>query len=228
MIIATFAQAVAGGGPYLSIVGILIFWRIIMGIGVGGDYPLSAIISSEWASTEIRGRLMTAVFSFQGLGQLFASLVGMIIMAGLKDRIERNPDTVDLAWRLLIGIGCIPAAFVVYYRLTIPESPRFTADVARRVGQADRDIRNGMRHQGFGIYEEVVVNEQRIIAPHASWSDFVAYFSKWENGKVLFATAYSWFALDVRALKKLSMLLVDLSNVHRFLFTSSPWIMSPF
>lgn len=41
-----------------------------MGIGIGGDYPLSAIITSEFAATENRGRLMTVVFAFQGWGQL--------------------------------------------------------------------------------------------------------------------------------------------------------------
>ena len=45
-----------------------------MGVGIGGDYPLSAIISSEFAATRIRGRLMTAVFAFQGWGQ-FGSFV---------------------------------------------------------------------------------------------------------------------------------------------------------
>lgn len=40
-----------------------------MGVGIGGDYPLSAIISSEFAATRSRGRLMTAVFASQGWGQ---------------------------------------------------------------------------------------------------------------------------------------------------------------
>jgi len=39
-----------------------------MGIGIGGDYPLSAVISSEFAATRSRGRLMTAVFANQGWG----------------------------------------------------------------------------------------------------------------------------------------------------------------
>ncbi len=39
-----------------------------MGVGIGGDYPLSAVISSEFASTRIRGRMMTAVFASQGWG----------------------------------------------------------------------------------------------------------------------------------------------------------------
>jgi len=39
-----------------------------MGVGIGGDYPLSAVISSEFASTRIRGRMMTATFAAQGFG----------------------------------------------------------------------------------------------------------------------------------------------------------------
>jgi PHS family inorganic phosphate transporter-like MFS transporter len=39
-----------------------------MGIGIGGDYPLSAIITSEFSATKFRGRMMTAVMSAQGFG----------------------------------------------------------------------------------------------------------------------------------------------------------------
>lgn len=43
-----------------------------MGVGIGGDYPLSAVISSEFASTRIRGRMMTVVFAAQGWGNFCA------------------------------------------------------------------------------------------------------------------------------------------------------------
>jgi PHS family inorganic phosphate transporter-like MFS transporter len=68
IIIGTLGQAVAGHGPGVSIYGVLIMWRFIMGVGIGGDYPLSAVITSEFASKRIRGRMMTAVFSAQGFG----------------------------------------------------------------------------------------------------------------------------------------------------------------
>ena len=68
IITATFAQALTGSGPGVNIVGVLVVWRFIMGVGVGGDYPLSAVIASEFASTRFRGRLMTAVFTAQGWG----------------------------------------------------------------------------------------------------------------------------------------------------------------
>lgn len=70
IIVGTFGQAISGQGPTVGIIGALICWRFFMGIGIGGDYPLSAVISSEFAATRTRGRVMTAVFAFQGWGNL--------------------------------------------------------------------------------------------------------------------------------------------------------------
>jgi PHS family inorganic phosphate transporter-like MFS transporter len=70
IVTSTFAQAIAGTGPTVHIVGVITLWRFIMGVGIGGDYPLSAVIASEFASTRSRGRLMTAVFASQGWGYL--------------------------------------------------------------------------------------------------------------------------------------------------------------
>lgn len=47
IILATLAQALASNSHAISITGLLIFWRVVMGIGIGGDYPLSSIITSE-------------------------------------------------------------------------------------------------------------------------------------------------------------------------------------
>ncbi|KAG6835185.1 hypothetical protein H0H93_004146 [Arthromyces matolae] len=69
IIVGTFAQALSGEGHAVSIVGVLVVWRFLMSVGIGGDYQaLSAVI--EFASTRIRGRIMTAVFSARGWGTL--------------------------------------------------------------------------------------------------------------------------------------------------------------
>lgn len=47
IIMATLAQALSSSSRAISITGLLIFWRVVMGIGIGGDYPLSSIITSE-------------------------------------------------------------------------------------------------------------------------------------------------------------------------------------
>ena len=47
IIFGTLAQALSSSSRAISVVGIIIFWRVIMGIGIGGDYPLSSVITSE-------------------------------------------------------------------------------------------------------------------------------------------------------------------------------------
>ncbi|KAH0833118.1 major facilitator superfamily domain-containing protein [Lanmaoa asiatica] len=200
MIIATFGQALSGQAPAVGIIGVLIVWRFIMGFGIGGDYPLSAIISSEFAATRSRGRLMTAVFAFQGWGQFVSSIVGIVVVAAYKDAILKAPYPcavpVDYTWRLLIGLGCVPGVIALYFRLTIPETPRFTMDIERNVDQAAQDIENVLT-TGTYVEDADAVISQRVKAPRASRADFIAHFSKWKNGKVLLGTAYSWFALDI-------------------------------
>lgn len=47
MVLATTAQAIVGRSGAISVTGIIIFWRILLGIGIGGDYALSAVITAE-------------------------------------------------------------------------------------------------------------------------------------------------------------------------------------
>jgi len=96
---------------------------------------------------------------------------------------------------LLIGLGCVPGVIALYFRLTIPETPRFTMDIERNVIQATSDIKDVMAGGRGGNEDESAV--QRADVPRATWADFARHFGKWQNGKVLLGTAYSWFALDV-------------------------------
>ena len=122
------------------------------------------------------------------------------MVAAYKDAILKSTYPcalpVDYTWRLLIGLGCVPGVIALYFRLTIPETPRFTMDIERNIEQAANDIENVLT-SGKYVEDDDAVVSQRVKAPRASRADFVAYFSKWENGKVLLGTAYSWFALDV-------------------------------
>jgi len=41
-------------------------WRFVLGIGIGGDYPISAAIVSERTHLQRRGKLLGWIFSNQG------------------------------------------------------------------------------------------------------------------------------------------------------------------
>ncbi|KAJ3556347.1 hypothetical protein NM688_g2077 [Phlebia brevispora] len=204
IIIGAFGQALASNNSLdtVNIVSALVIWRFIMGSGIGGDYPLSAVITSEFAATHIRGRMMTAVFANQGWGQLVASAVGCFTVLGFRHihgGLGANDTKVfmdiDRSWRILVGLGCLPAAIGLYSRLTIPESPRFTMDIERNVRQAVEDIDQFIKTGQYKFNPDSVV--VRVIAPRASWRDFRSYFSEWENRKLLIGCAVSWFAIDV-------------------------------
>jgi MFS transporter, PHS family, inorganic phosphate transporter len=42
----------------------------------------------------------------------------------------------DLTWRILLGLGAVPAAAVIYLRCRMPESPRYQVQVQGRAEQA--------------------------------------------------------------------------------------------
>ena len=121
MIVGALTSAFATGFVWLVVA------RFVLGLGIGGDYPVSAVLMSEYANRDDRGRLVGLVFSMQAIGLTVGPLVGLLLLAsGISH---------DLTWRLMLGLGALPAACVVYLRAKMPESPRFQARVQ---GNADR------------------------------------------------------------------------------------------
>lgn len=115
IIFSTLAQSLSSSSPAMSIVGLIVFWRVLMGVGIGGDYPLSAIITSEFATTRWRGFMMNAVFAMQGFGQLGAGIVLLTVTQGFKKSLELSEtvndcstngacaSAVDKMWRIIVG-----------------------------------------------------------------------------------------------------------------------------
>ncbi|OLL24310.1 Repressible high-affinity phosphate permease [Neolecta irregularis DAH-3] len=213
IIFATVATALSGGGPAFHAVGAIIFWRLLLGIGIGGDYPQSAIITSEFASTRHRGRMMAAVFSMQGLGIVAGAIVFLISVLGFKHSIKADEllypfptsgaagnvglPSVDKIWRLVIGIGAIPAVIALYFRLTIPETPRYTIDIEKNIEAGKKTTRDFLNGIGHADTEAVTLEDHVDEIPSASTRDFFRHFMQWKHGKVLLGTAFSWFFLDI-------------------------------
>lgn len=192
---ATSASTARG----VSVLGFLGFWRLILGIGIGGDYPMSATITSEWSSAGRRGQMMALIFSMQGIGNLAASIVTIIVLAIFKDAINADTINLDYVWRLCIGLGTVPAVATVYLRFTMPESPRYALNVNHNVEQAAAAI----AIKGDMLSEAAIhANERRVADPSNEekrnhWAEFRAYFKQWRHLKVLLGTSLSWFLLDI-------------------------------
>jgi len=213
IIFATLAQALSADSSAISIVGAICFWRVLMGVGIGGDYPLSSIITSEFATTKWRGAMMGAVFAMQGIGQFTAAIIALIVASGFKESLQSATSAstcsgvcglaVDKMWRIIIGFGAVPGCIALYFRLTIPETPRYTFDVARDAEKAVEDVKAYKAGKAEGKPDEVsratVLQDSRVRLdpPKASWADFWGHYGQWKYGKILLGTAGSWFFLDV-------------------------------
>jgi MFS family permease len=104
----------------------LVMFRFLLGVGVGGDYPVSAVLMSEYAHHRSRGRMIGLVFSAQAVGLIVGPLTALALLGG-----GAGPG---LTWRLLLGLGAIPAAAAVWLRRTVPEPPRYQIRQPRQPG----------------------------------------------------------------------------------------------
>jgi PHS family inorganic phosphate transporter-like MFS transporter len=106
----------------------LIAARLVLGLGIGGDYPVSAVLMSEYANRKDRGKLVGMVFSTQAIGLIVGPLVALALLG--------SGAGTDASWRTMLALGAIPAAAVLYLRTRMPESPRYQALVRGRADQA--------------------------------------------------------------------------------------------
>ncbi len=165
MVIGAVGSAFAGG--WVS----MVVWRCIMGFGIGGDYPLSAVLMSEYSNRENRGKMVGMVFSCQALGFLAGPIILLALLgAGVSH---------DLCWRIALGFGALPALGVIVLRRTMPESPRWLARAKGKGAEAAKSL---------SWYSEGVANaagaDQRVSEPLSKYI------------KTIIGTAGAWLVFD--------------------------------
>jgi len=95
----------------------LIGLRFILGVGIGGDYPVSATIMSEYSGKASRGMMVTLVFAMQAAGLIVGPLLASALLATNLSH--------DITWRILVAFGALPALAVYGARRHLKETPRF-------------------------------------------------------------------------------------------------------
>ncbi|CCE34410.1 related to high-affinity phosphate permease,phosphate-repressible [Claviceps purpurea 20.1] len=168
VIVSTIGVATSSRGVGdLSFLGLFIWWRFVMGIedvfvlgpGIGAEYPLSAVITSEWSSTQSRATMLSSVFLMQPVGQALAQLVGLWVLLGF-DRSrklqtlqcglntahhEECRQAVDGIWRIVIGSGAVPALLAIIFRFFLFDCGLYSLEVRDKPAVA---IRNTQRVYG--------------------------------------------------------------------------------
>lgn len=124
-----------------------------MGIGIGAEYPLSAVITAEWSSTQSRATMLSSVFLMQPVGQAVAQLVGLWVVMGRNTQYDLQAmqcgintlheadckRIIDGIWRITIGSGCVPAVLAIIFRFFLYDCGLYSLEVKGKPGTAFRD-----------------------------------------------------------------------------------------
>ncbi|MGK2955203.1 MAG: MFS transporter, partial [Solirubrobacterales bacterium] len=92
---------------------LLIASRVVIGFGIGVASAIAPVYISEVAPSDMRGRLVTFFQLAVTVGILVAYLVGLAF------------SDVNDGWRWMLGLGAVPAAFLFFGVLRLPQSPRW-------------------------------------------------------------------------------------------------------
>lgn len=145
-------------------VGTLIVARALLGVAVGFTSVTAPVYVSELAPPQSRGMLI-------GLYQ-FALTVG-IVLADLAGYWLAEQH----AWRLMFGLGAVPAALFVLLLLVLPESPRWLY-AHNRVAEAQSVLSNLTDEAGAKLLIDDICTALKIRVEKrwsALWSPAVRY-----------------------------------------------------
>lgn len=106
----------------------LLFFRFLVGFGLGGQLPVAVTLVSEFSPTKHRGKFLVLLESFWAIGWLLAALISYIIIP-------------RFGWQTAFYIGSLPALYVFYLWKSIPESPRYLASKGK-FAQAEAIVKN--------------------------------------------------------------------------------------
>lgn len=203
MVVCSIASGLSFGSSPKAVMATLCFFRFWLGFGIGGDYPLSATIMSEYANKRTRGAFIAAVFAMQGFGILAGGIVALIVSSAFDRKYklptyEENPagsivPELDYVWRIVLMFGAVPAGLTYYWRMRMPETARYTALVARNVKQAAADMSKVLQ-------VDLEVEEEKAIRLTDTESNKFGLFSKEfarRHGLHLLGTTSTWFLLDI-------------------------------
>lgn len=103
----------------------LAIWRYLLGIGIGGEYPVTAIFtgentkSSNTSASDKRGTYIAGMFSAQGIGNVVASCFFLFLL------LIFPPSLLNIVWRVALIAGGIPPLLILIPRFKMQESSSF-------------------------------------------------------------------------------------------------------
>lgn len=96
----------------------LLFFRFLVGFGLGGQLPVAVTLMSEFSPTKDRGKMIVLLESAWAFGWLTASIIAYTLIP-------------KYGWQIAFYLGAIPALYVFYLWRIVPESAMFLMNKGR-------------------------------------------------------------------------------------------------
>lgn len=132
LLFGAFSLVTAFAWSYTS----LYWFRLVEGFGLGGEVPVAVALFNEVVKGARRGTLVAIYEALFGWGVFLTPLIAWALLQLFG---------AALSWRILFGIGVIPALAAIPAIWLLPESPRWLVH-HRKLGQAERIVARGERH----------------------------------------------------------------------------------
>ena len=108
--ILTYSVCSLGSGLATSI-AVLIFFRFVLGLGMGGEWNTGATLVAETWPTHLRAKAIAVVQSSWAWGLAAAALISGLLLSYTKQN-----------WRVVFFVGILPALVTLWIRRSVPES----------------------------------------------------------------------------------------------------------
>jgi MFS transporter, SP family, arabinose:H+ symporter len=123
----------------------LIISRTLIGLAVGADSAIATAYIAEFAPAKKRGGLSIVQQWMITVGILVSYLIALLVFALAPSAVR----TVD--WRIIFGLGAVPAIIALLLRARMPESPRWLLHRGRYA-----DTRDAFAKLGLEVTEDEV------------------------------------------------------------------------
>jgi len=115
--IAVFSLASLGAATSQTVVQLL-FWRALLGIGMGGEWASGAVLVSETWPAAHRNKAISIMQSGWALGYILAAVLAAAVLG--------QPSLGQTGWRWLFVVGVAPALFTLWVRRHVEEPAAWT------------------------------------------------------------------------------------------------------
>lgn len=120
LIFTILLYSIASGGSATSTgLSSLLFWRSLVGLGLGGEWSAGSVLVAESWPAEHRGKAISFMQSGWALGYMLAAAISAVVLPAF-------------GWRALFLVGVLPALLTIAIRRQVKEPKLWTS--RRRTG----------------------------------------------------------------------------------------------